>query len=224
MAIYNVWVGGDSHWNRSYMGELGFMPLTDAQVARWVVEDEDGDLDIESMSERLHRNWGEAPDGEDDFPTSSEVEDGCLGYGAYTDQTFGVSREVDGQDDEVIWTGNYDALSYVEDEDEEDVCPRKSVVSEEPWARFVEAKNEFNYITGVAYNYCYKGGWGCQVELPDEEEFDVRKLIFNVVEVDGLGEVVTSFEYNGVDHFDENDSDGKSNDYYLVHDCAFSSL
>lgn len=224
MAIYNVWVGGDAHWNRSYMGELGFMPLTNAQVARWVVENEDGDLDTDAMSERLHRGWDDKPDAEDDFPAFSEVEEGCLGYGAYTDQTFGVSREVDGEDDEVVWTGNYDSLCYVEDDDEEDMCARKSVTCEEPWARFNEETDEFKYITGVAYNYCHKGGWGAQVELPDEEEFDVRKLVFNVVEVEGLGEVVTSFEYNGVDYFDENDSDGKGNDYYLVHDCEFISL
>lgn len=221
MSSYNVWVGGESPWSRSYMGEIGFFPLTEAQVKRWVVEDEDGDLDIESISERFHRDWDAEEDGEDDFPSRCQIEDGCMGYGAYIDQTFGVA---DASTDEIIWSGEYHELAYVEDADEEEICARKSVVCEEPWARFDEVKNEFNYITGVAYNYCHKGGWGAEVEIPDGEEFDVRKLTFNVIEVDGLGEVVISFEYDGVEYFDENDSDGKGNDYYLVHDCEFSSL
>lgn len=212
MTKYNVWVGGEHSWNRSYLGEVGYYPLTPEQTDRWIPEDLD-DLDTDEMSERLHRD-DESPDSESDFPHRYEVEDGCLGYGAYTDQTFGVSKELPDGEEEILWSGSLSELCHVDDEDEEEMCPRYTSICEEPGCKFVD--DETIWECGVAYHHCFKGGWGAIVELPDDEEFDVRKLKFNILEVEGLAEIVTNFSYDCEDYFDDNCSDGKSCEWYLV--------
>ena len=212
MTTYNVWVGGEHSWNRSYLGELGFYPLSESQVKRWITED----LDLEVLTERLHREE-EEPDGEDDFPHRYEVEDGCLGYGAYTDQTYGVAKETEDGEEELLWSGNYSDLVDHDDSECEDVAPRRHVSYEEPGCKEGEE-------VGVAYNYSYKGGWTISVELPDGEEFDVTKLTFNVTDVDGLGEIVTSIEYNGEDYFEDGSSDGKGCDWYLVRNGDYEMI
>jgi hypothetical protein len=222
MTTYNVWVGGSNSWGRSYTGEVGYITLTPAQAERWLKEDEDGDIDFEAMAERLHRSWDEEQDGEDDFPTRDEVENGCLGSGAYTDQTFGVSKVLEDGEEEIIWSGDYGDLAHVDDQDDEDICPRKLVRCEEPYCRW-EGDNVI-YEPGVAYHHVFKGGWGAEIELPDEEEFDVRKLQFDILEVDGLAEIVTHFSYNGEDYYDDNCTDGKSFDWYAVIDGEYTSL
>jgi hypothetical protein len=213
MTKYNVWVGGEHSWNRSYLGEIGYYPLTPEQTDRWVPEDLD-DLDTDAIAERLHRDDDDVKDGEDDFPHRYEVEDGCLGFGAYTDQTFGVSKVLENNEEEAIWTGSYSDLRNVEDSDEEEVCPRYILRCEEPGCKFID--DETVWECGVAYHHTFKGGWGAEIELPDDEEFDVRKLQFDILDVDELGEIVTSFSYNGEDYFDDNGSDGKSCEWYLV--------
>jgi hypothetical protein len=221
MVKYNVWVGGEHSWNRSYLGEVGYYPLTEAQTNRWIPEDLD-DLDTDEMSERLHRDWGTESDGEDDFPTRDEIENGCLGYGAYTDQTFGVSKVLEDGEEEIIWSGDYNELAIPEDTDDEEICPRRNIRYEEPGCKFVD--DDTVWECGVAYHHGFKGGWGAEIELPDGEEFDVRKLTFDVIEVDGLADIVTGFSYNGEDYFDDNSSDGKSCDWYLVVEGDYRSL
>lgn len=219
MAKYNVWVGGEHSWNRSYLGEIGFLPLTEAQFQRWVEND---DPSIDAMSERLHRDDDDVVDGEDDFPHRYEVEDYCLGFGAYTDQTFGVSKELPDGEEEILWSGSMSELCNVDDEDEEDTSPRYILRSEEP--EYKQEGEDYVFQPGIAYHHCFKGGWGSTIELPDDEEFDVRKLCFSITEADGLAEIVTSFSYNGEDYFDDNGSDGKSCEWWLVTDNGWHSL
>jgi hypothetical protein len=211
MATYNVWVGGEHSWNRSYLAEIGYYPLSKEQIERWIT---DG-LDLEVLSERMHRDDDE-PDGEDDFPHRYEVENGCLGYGAFTDQTFGVAKETE-DEEELIWSGSYQDLIYHDDIDSEEIAPRRHVTYEEPGCKEGEE-------VGVGYCQTYKGGWVIPVELPDGEEFDITKLTFCVTDVDGLGEIVTSIGYNGEDYFEDGGSDGKGCDWYLVQDGNYYSI
>lgn len=212
MATYNVWVGGQSSWNRSYTAELGYYPLSKEQIDRWITDD----VDLEVLSERLHRD-DEEPDGEDDFPHRYEVENGCLGYGAYSDQTYGVAKEVEDGEEKNVWVGEYQDLVDLEDEDPEVVAPRRRVNYEEPGCKEGEE-------VGVAYNSYYKGGWTISIELPDDEEFDVTKLVFCITDVDGLGEIVTSIEYNGEDYFEDGSSDGKGCEWYLVQNGDYEMI
>jgi hypothetical protein len=215
MTLYNVWVGGESSWNRSYMGELGWYAFSAEQISRWIPEDEDPEL--EQISEKVHRDWDEESDGEDDIPTRDEIENGCLGFGAYTDQTFGVSKLLEEGEEEIIWSGSMGELVYDEDRDEEDTSPSYTIENVEP------GSTERGEV-GIAYHHTFKGGWGVEIELPDEEEFDVRKLQFSILELEGLGEIVTGVSYDGEDYYDDNCSDGKSCDWYLFNDGEYHSL
>ena len=210
MTKYNVWVGGAHPWNRSYLAEIGYYPLSKEQIARWITDD----LDLETLSDRLHRD-DEEPDGPDDFPHRYEVEDGCLGYGAYTDQTFGVAKEVEGGEEEIIWSSSYEELANPEDG--ENTVPLCRVNRDEVGTKEGEE-------IGVAYCHTYKGGWNVIVELPDDEPFDISKLTFCVTEAEGLGEIVTGIEYKGEDYFEDGCSDGKGCDWYLVQDGDFEMI
>ena len=203
MAKYNVWVGGEHSWNRSYLAELGFYPLSEEQVARWITDD----IDTDAMAERLHRDNEDEVDGDGDFPHRYEIENGCLGFGAYTDQTFGVAKIV-GNDEELIWSGSYEDL-------ETDANPRVKVYQEE-----IVEKNE----PGVAYCYTFKGGWSIEIALPDEEEFDLSKLVFCVTSVEELGDIVTSIAYDDEDYFEDGSSDGKGCEWYLVNNGEFEMI
>lgn len=202
MTTYNVWVGGEGPFYRSYLAELGYYPLNEAQVKRWVTDE----MDTDAMSERLHRD-DEEPDGEDDFPHRYEIEDGCLGFGAYTDQTFGVAKVVDGED-EVIWSGSFEDLGSGNN-------PGLQTFRED-----ISKPDE----VGVAYCYTFKGGWNVEIELPDDEEFDVKKLVFCVTSVEELGDIVTSISYNSEDYYEDGSSDGKGCDWYLVKDGEFEMI
>ena len=143
MAKYNVWVGGEHSWNRSYLAEIGWCPLSPEQVARWCPNEES--IDVDSITERLHRD-DEEPDGPDDFPHRYEIEDGCLGFGAYTDQTFGVARELPDGEEEIIWSGSLGDLIYgepEEEDEEEPPCPSYT-------ADCVSAGSLYNDLSGMA--------------------------------------------------------------------------
>jgi hypothetical protein len=210
MTTYTVWVGGENSWNRSYGAEVGFLPLTQAQIDQWIPEDID-DIETEVISERVC-NWDYSEDPLD-FPSRDEIENGCMGYGAYTDQTFGVARETDDGEEEIIWKGAVQELNNVDDLDEELVAPAVKWTCEDPSMEFSE--DEYKPVPGVGYLNTHKGGWGASFDLPDDEEFDVRKLCFDVLEVEGLCEIVTGFSYNEVDYYDDSDTDGKGCDIFL---------
>ena len=211
MTTYKVWVGGENSWNRSYGGEVGFYPLSQEQIDRWITEDTD-EIDTEALSERLH-SW-DPSDDPSDFPSRDQVEDGCLGYGAFTEQTFGVAKILENGEEEIIWSGGCSDLVHLDDaEDDDTEAARVNWKCEDPSYKFVD--EEFVSVPGIGYVYTHKGGWGAEVELPDDEEFDVKKLCFDVTEVEGLSELVTGFSYNGEDYQDDSDSDGKSCDWWL---------
>ena len=211
MTTYKVWVGGETSWNRSYGGEVGFYALTQAQIDQWIPDDIEN-IEVEVISERV-TEWDYSEDPAD-FPNRDEIENGCLGYGAFTDQTFGVAKVLDSGEEEVIWSGGPGDLIHLEDaEDDDTEAARVRWNCEDPSVKYVDG--EFVSVPGVGYIYTHKGGWGAEVELPDDEEFDVKKLCFDVTEVEGLTEVVTGFSYNGEDYQDDSDSDGKSCDIWL---------
>jgi len=213
MTKYNVWVGGESSWHRSYGGEVGFLALTPEQIERWIPEDID-DIDTEAIHDRI-TDW-DASDDPSDLPSRDEIENGCLGYGAFTDQTFGVAKVLENGEEEIIWSGSVGDLIHLEDSEGDDTeTARVKWNCEDPTVSFSEETNEFTPVPGIGYMYTHKGGWGSEIELPDEEEFDVRKLCFDVTEIEGLSEVVTGFSYDGEDYYDDSDTDGKGCDWWL---------
>jgi hypothetical protein len=213
MAKYEVWIGGENPWSRSYTGEYGAIKLTDAQIARWLpdygkVDSEYVEFDGEAWAEAI--TSFDDTDDPTDLPNYNEITDGCIGYGAYTDQTVGVA----GEDDEIIYSADFSDLWR-----DEDVEPdhADSVFS---WT-----DNE-DHLEGVwiVYNAYNKGGWGTTIELPDDEEFDPSLLKFDVLNVEGFTEICTGFSYNGESYFDDSDTDGKGIDYHLVVDGVFHTI
>ena len=155
----------------------------------------------------MSRDWGQESE-EDDLPTYCDITDGCLGWGAYNDQTFGVE---DG-DGEVIWACELDKLRM--DHDEESKEPR------------LTSRTDEDHMEGVwiVYNFSEKGGGGTEIEIPDDEEFDFSELVFHELKVDGLKSIITSISYKGEDYTIDADSVGKGYDYYLVVDGEFYTL
>jgi len=192
------------------MGEQGAYKLTETQIRRWLpgyLEDAGYDPDTEEMWGNMDRGWDEESK-EDDLPTYSDITDGCLGWGAYNDQTYGVE---DGEG-EVIWSCELEDMATVHDE--ESKGPK------------ISSRIDEDHMEGVwiVYNFSEKGGWSTEIEIPDDEEFDFSELVFHELEVDGLNPIITSISYKGEDYTIDADSDGKGNDYYLVVDGEFYTL
>lgn len=215
LAKYQIWVGGESPWSRSYTGEYGGAKLTDAQIARWLpdygdVHPEEHEIDTEAWMEQI--STFDDPTDPSDLPGYNDVTDGCFCYGAYTDQTFGVATE----DDEVLYSWDYGEIERDEDvagDDEYDG----------PIHTFIDDETHLEGVW-IVYNSYSKGGWGTTIELPDDEEFDPRKLRFEIMNIEGFQDVVTGFSYDGVDYHDESDSDGKGIDYFAIVDGFFHRL
>lgn len=215
MVKYQVWVGGSNPWSRSYTAEYGGARLTEEQIARWLpdygkVPAEDLEVDKEAWMARLS-SFDYAED-QGDLPSWSELTDCCMGCGAFTDQTFGVATE----DDEILWTWDYGDIERDEDVADDDEYSG-------PVHMFIDDEDHLEGVW-VLYNSYSKGGWGASVELPDGEEFDPSKLMFEIKNVEGFSEICTGFSYDGEDYYDESDSDGKGIDYYLVVDGHFKQL
>ena len=215
MAKYQVWIGGENPWSRSYTGEVGGVKLTDEQIARWLpdygkTDPENIHVDAEAWMERI--SSFDDSDEPTDLPGYNEVTGDCFGYGAYTDQTFGVATE----NDEVIHSWDYGEIERDEDVEGDDEY-------DGPVHTFIDDESHLEGVW-ILYNSYSKGGWGTTIELPDGEEFDASKLRFEIKNIEGFNEVCTSFSYDGVDHFDDSDTDGKGIDYFLVVDGCFKTL
>jgi len=131
-----------------------------------------------------------------------------------------VAKVLDNGEEEIIWSGNSGELIHLGDaEDDDTEAARVRWNCEDPSVKM--EGEEFVPVPGIGYIYTHKGGWGTAVELPDDEEFDVKKLCFDVNEIEGLAEVVTGFSYNGEDYQDDSDSDGKSCDMWLNVDGGY---
>ena len=190
MTEYTIWVGGDHPWSRSYLGEIGAERLTEEQVAKYFTFDEDGEIEFDQdlIAEKVDC-W--EPD-QTDLPTWDTITDGCLGWGAYTDQMVGVCRS----------------------DDEETPLLLKDV-DEVP----TEEEEELDYPEGVwmLYNSCEKGGYSGTFELPDGEEFDENKLVLHTRLINGGFNIVVGATYDGQDIEMSGDTDGKGIDWYIIH-------
>ena len=211
MTEYTIWVGGEHPWSRSYLGEIGAQELTQEQIDKYFTFDEDGEIDFDSdvISEQTDA-WGE---GEADLPTWDTITDGCIGWGAYTDQTVGVCKSED--EENPIFTSDVESLCYYTaeeiEENDEDVQESESAL--------VEYVDELDCPSGVwiLYNSVEKGGYQGTFELPDDEEFDPKKLVIEVRQIAETFSIVTGARYNGEDIQMEGDTDGKGIDWYVCY-------
>jgi len=219
MTEYTIWVGGERSWQRSYLGEIGAVELTSEQVEKFFTFDEDGEIqfDAEVISEHVH-SWGKE---DPELPTWDTITDGCLGWGAYTDQYVGVCRSDDDENPLFLKEVEDDLARYTvaeiadklheEDEQESAVC---------------EYIDELDSPEGVwmLYHSIEKGGYEGTFELPDDEEFDPKKLVIEVRDIADNFNIVTGARYNGEDIEMTGDTDGKGIDWYIYHNGELSSF
>jgi hypothetical protein len=211
MTEYTIWIGGESPWSRTYLGEIGAQELTQEQIDKYFTFDEEGEIDFdhEVLSEKTDA-WGE---GERDLPTWDTITDGCMGWGAYTDQTVGVCKTDD--DENPIFVADVESLSYYSAEEiadnEEEIVERTTAI--------VEHEEELGCPSGVwiLYHSIEKGGYQGTFELPDDVEFDPTKLVLEVREIAETFSIVVGARYNGEDIDMSGDSDGKGIDWYVCH-------
>ena len=218
MTEYTIWVGGERSWQRSYLGEIGAVELTSEQVEKFFTFDEDGEIqfDAEVISEHVH-SWGKE---DPELPTWDTITDGCLGWGAYTDQYVGVCRSDD--DENPILLTDVESLGYYTASEIEDGMP----VEDEQESAVCEYVNELNNPDGVwmLYHSIEKGGYEGTFELPDDEEFDPKKLVIEVRDIADNFNIVTGARYNGEDIEMTGDTDGKGIDWYIYHNGELSSF
>jgi hypothetical protein len=191
MAFYTIWVGGERSWHRSYLAEIGGEKLTKEQVAKYFTFDKQGGIEFDQdlIAEKTDWNCENS-----DLPTWDTITDGCMGWGAYTDQMLGVCR-IDDEDNPLVLR---------------EVCEFKQNVFEE----FEDYESDDVWIL---YNSYEKGGYQGTLELPDNEEFDPEKLVVDVTDITGEFYIVTGASYNGIDIYMEGDSTGKGIDWYVYH-------
>lgn len=211
MTEYTIWVGGDHPWSRSYLGEIGAVELTEEQIEKYFSFSEEGEIDFDQdlVAEKTDA-WG---DQETDLPTWDTITDGCFGWGAYTDQIVGVCKTE--EDENPIFTADVERLTYYTNNEILDNAPEEN---EEDTA-VVEYEDELDYPSGVwiLYNSYEKGGYTGTFELPDDEEFDPKKLVIQVRQIAEMFNIVVGARYNGEDIEMSGDSDGKGIDWYVCH-------
>lgn len=190
MTEYTIWVGGEHPWNRTYLGEIGAVELSKEQIEKYFTFDEDDEIDFDQdlVAEKVDC-WDE---NETDLPTWNTITDGCLGWGAYTDQSVGVCKT--GDEDNTLLLKDVDLVPL--DEEEELSCP------EGVW---------------MLYNSCEKGGYTGTFQLPDDEEFDEQHLRLQVRYINDGFSIVVGATYKGEDIYMEGDSDGKGIDWYIAY-------
>lgn len=190
MTEYTIWVGGDHPWNRTYLGEIGAVELSKEQIEKYFTFDEDGEIEFDEdlVAERVDC-WDE---NETDLPTWNTITDGCMGWGAYTDQMVGVCKT--GEEEKNLLLKDVSEVTI--DEEEELVCP------EGVW---------------ILYNSYEKGGYSGTFELPDDEEFDENNLKLEVRNINDGFSIVVGATYKDEDIYMEGDSDGKGIDWFVVY-------
>jgi len=209
MTEYTIWVGGQHPWSRSYLGEIGAEQLTQEQVDKYFTFDEDGEIDFDSdvIAEQTDA-WSEE---ETDLPNWDTITDGCLGWGAYTDQMVGVCKSED--EENPVFTADVESLCYYT---AEEIAEN----SEDLTTAIVQYEEELCSPSGVwiLYNSYEKGSYQGTFELPDDEEFDPAKL---VIEVRHIAEesfnIVTGARYGDIDIDMSGDSDGKGIDWFVCY-------
>ena len=211
MTEYTIWVGGDHPWNRSYLGEIGAVELTKEQVEKYFTFDgEDGiEFDQDLVAEKTDC-W--EPE-KTDLPTWDTITDGCMGWGAYTDQMVGVCKTTEVNDP--IFLADVESLSQYSREDIEAGMPAE----DGQLTAVAEYEEELVYPSGVwiLYNAYEKGGYSGVFELPDNVEFDPKKLVVNIRQIAESFSIVIGAEYDGEDIEMTGDSDGKGTDWYVAY-------
>lgn len=211
MTEYTIWVGGEHPWSRSYLGEIGAVELTEEQIKKYFTFNEEGEIDFDRdlLSEKTDA-WG---DQETDLPTWDTITDGCMGWGAYTDQYIGVCKSED--DDTPVFLADVESLTYYTNDEILDKAPEEN---EEDTA-IVKYEEELDYPSGVwiLYHSIEKGSYQGTFELPDDEEFDPKKLVIDVRQIAETFNIVTGATYNGEDIEMSGDSDGKGIDWYVCY-------
>ena len=178
---YTIWIGGNNPWGRCYLAELQTTPLT-SELA---------ELDNDTLADKVI-DW--------DDPLKQELEDGCVGWGAYTDQMLGVA--ITGDEENTICL-----LDIEEMMDEEKVNYTHHLPSNQKGKHLVGCLTE-------------KGGYGGELTLPADEPFDPSKLKVDVVSVADEMFIVNGATYGDIDIYMEGDTDGKGSDYYVFeNDC-----
>jgi hypothetical protein len=173
---YIVWVGGERSWHRSYLAETEMLELPSEHL----------ELSNEELYD-LYTDW--------DKGHREELENGCCGWGPYTDQLLGVCKA----DDE-------DNPLCLIDIEEELLLDRTDYVKEFPKKKAI-----------IAHHY-EKGGWSGEFELPADEVFNPDLLRINVVNAVDSFFIINGVTYNGMDIYCEGDSTGKGCDHYVYED------
>ena len=208
---YTIWIGGERSWQRTYLGEIGAVELTDEQIEKFFTFNEEGEIEFDSalISEKVH-SWGEE---NPELPTWDTITDGCLGWGAYTDQYVGVCDTED--DENPLLLTDVETLGYYTEEEIVDGLP----VEDEQESAICEYVDELDEPDGVwmLYHSIEKGGYEGSFELPDGEEFDPKKLVIKVRQIADRFSIVTGASYNGEDIEMTGDSDGKGIDWYIYY-------
>lgn len=211
MTEYTIWVGGDHPWSRSYLGEIGAQELTKEQIEKYFTftEDDEIEFDHDLIAEKTDA-WS---DEESDLPTWDTITDGCMGWGAYTDQTVGVCKTED--DENPVFVSDVESLTYYTSEEITNGMPQE----DEQDTAIVRYEEELDYPTGVwiLYNSYEKGAYQGTFELSDDEEFDPTKLVIEVRTIADNFNIVIGATYNGEDIEMSGDSDGKGIDWYVYY-------
>lgn len=210
MTEYTVWVGGEYAWSRSYLGEVGAVELTKEQVEKYFTITEDGELefDPEAIAEETSK-W----DGPADLPTWDTITDGCLGWGAYTDQYVGVCPSDD--DENRIFFEDLEDLPWYSPEDIANAMAQDDEVE----TAIACQQDELCCPPGIwmVYHSIEKGSYSGTFSLPDDEVFDPKKLVIQIREIAEYFSIVTGATYGTIDIDMEGDTDGKGIDWYIYY-------
>ena len=175
---YTVWIGSEHPWGRTYLAELQTLQLKDDQL-NWI-----GDEVIDKLND-----W----EGEDNL--RQDLEDGCCGWGPYTDQYLGVC--ITGEEEQPLCTLDIEKLI---DEDRAEVD------------HVMSASVKGKHLIGC---HIEKGGYQGELTLPANETFDPDKLKVNVVSLVDTFTIVNGVTYGDIDIEMEGDTTGKGSDYYF---------
>jgi len=210
MTEYTVWVGGEHPWSRTYLGEIGAVELTAEQIEKYFTFNEEGEIEFDAdvISEQVHK-WDEPSD----LPTWDTITDGSLGWGAYTDQYFGVCKTED--EESPLFLKEVECLTYYTAEDIADNVP----ADDDEDTAICEYVDELCEPEGVymIYHSIEKGGYQGTFELKDEEEFDPKNLVIQVRQIADYFSIVTGARYLDEEIEMTGDSDGKGIDWYIYH-------
>lgn len=218
MTDYTIWFGGENSWDTCYLAEIGAVKLTEEQISKYFTFNENGkiEFDKEVIVDKINES-----EETDDFPNWLTITDNSLYWGPYVDQNVGVC--ISNNDDNPIFTEMVDNLAHYSKNEILQNIPQEEDQQE---TAICELTEELEYSEGVwiVYNCYEKGGYSGTFSIPDEEEFDSKKLVVEVVEIANNFNVVYGARYNNEDISMEGDSIGKGVDYYLYYQGELISI